>query len=287
MPAVTLPTLLDDAYTRLTEVFGSMRVTVLDHRQALPSRGGEWITAEEIAGGGSGGGSALDRLIAVDHEQGLAAYGVPLRDDVAASFCLHRYAWPLSLLITLPWFLHRRVPRLPVDSVAVNRGEGHWMLRPEGFACLPGDPAAGLPEARVVPDEDALRAELRSAVAEHMGPVLDGFRPRMRRGPRTLWGMVTDEMSESLWYLAELLGEKERAVRELRELLPGGTAPMTGAAAFRELPGRSGDGGAPGTSCTTRTRISCCLYYTIDPQGACLTCPRVDDQERMARLAAG
>ncbi len=85
----------------------------------------------------------------------------------------------------------------------------------------------------VLRSAEALRAELRAAVAEHAGPVLDGFRPLLRRGPHALWGMVTDEITEGLWYVGRLLGQEERAVAELAALLPGGTAPYAGAADFR------------------------------------------------------
>lgn len=141
------------------------------------------------------------------------------------------------LLISLPWFLHRRVPRLPVSEVAFHRTLGRMSVRVGEFACLPDDPAAALPGARVVPDEEALRDEVRAAVAQHLGPLLEGFGPRMRRGRRALWGMVTDEVVESLWYIGNLLGEEQRAMADLEALLPGSTAPYTGGAGFRTLTG--------------------------------------------------
>ncbi|MCW2869948.1 MAG: iron-sulfur protein [Streptomyces oryziradicis] len=124
---------------------------------------------------------------------------------------------------------------------------GRLTVRPRGFACLPEDPASALPGARVVPDTEALRAELRAAVAEHLAPVLDGFRPRMRRGRRAMWGTATDEVTESLWRIGVLLGEEDRAVAELGAPLPGSTAPYAGAADFRTL-------GAPGTPDGTAPR---------------------------------
>ncbi len=134
-------------------------------------------------------------------------------------------------------------------------------VRPAGFACLPGDPAAALPGAHVVDGEEALRGEVRAAMAEHLEPILARFGPPMRRRGRALWGMVTDEVVEGLWYVARLLGEKRRAVRELEALLPGTTKPYAGSAAFREL---NGPDGAP---LPTRDRVSCCMFYTVRPRG--------------------
>ncbi|MFJ7070428.1 (2Fe-2S)-binding protein [Streptomyces sp. NPDC101115] len=266
------------AYARLAEVFPGLRVDELAGDERLP-RGTGWVAADELGAGGDG----LDAFLAWDDAQVRRDYGRAARPDVVASFALHRYAWPTCLLVTLPWFLHRRVPRLPAHDVAFQRALGRVAVRIGEFACLPGDPAATLPGARVVADEESLRAEVRDALAEHFEQVLAGFGPRMRRGRRALWGMVTDEIVEGLWYIAELLGEEGRALAELERLMPGTTKPYAGAAGFRELPGSAE---ACGTARVTRDRASCCFFYTLRPEDTCLTCPRTADPERVRRLTA-
>ncbi|TXS18680.1 (2Fe-2S)-binding protein [Streptomyces sp. wa22] len=271
--AATAPSPLTAAYERLAGAFPGLRAEVLTDDVAAPSGNG-WVGAAELAAGGA----ALDDFLAWDEAQVLRDYGTQARPDVVASFGLHRYAWPACLLVTLPWFTHRRVPRIPVAGVSFHRGLGHLTLRVDEFACLPDDPAAGTPGARVVPDEAALRVEVLDAVAQHIGPVLDGFRPRMRRGKRALWGMATDEIVEGLWYVAHLLGEESRAMRELELLLPGTTKPYVGTAGFRELTGPNGE------SLPTRDRASCCLFYTLRPEDTCVTCPRTCDADRVRKL---
>ncbi|MCS0635430.1 (2Fe-2S)-binding protein [Streptomyces sp. LP05-1] len=270
-----LPSPVADAYARLAEVFPGLRVGELAEDERAP-RGGAWVGADELAAGGA----ELDAFLAWDDAQVLRDYGERGRPDVIASFGLHRYAWTACLLVTIPWFLRRRVPRVPAADVSFERVRGRMAVRVRQFACLPGDPAAALPGARVVPDEEALRAEVRAAVAEHLDPVLGGFGPRMRRGKRALWGMVTDEIVESLWYVSHLLGEESRARTELELLLPGATKPYVGTAAFRELTGPDG------TPLPTRDRASCCLFYTVRPDDTCVTCPRTCDAERVRRLSA-
>jgi hypothetical protein len=269
-----------DAYARLSEAFPGLTITELGPGQPAP-RGGGWIAAAALAEGGAD----LDAFLAWDDAQVVRDYGQKARPDVIASFGLHRYAWPACLLITVPWFLHRRVPRYPVTHVSYDRTApglsiGRLAVRPAGFACLPGDPAAALPGARVVDGEEALRAEVRAAVAEHLEPVLAGFGPRMRRRGRALWGMATDEVVEGLWYVAHLLGEQERARHELELLLPGATKPYVGSAAFRELTGPDGE------RLPTRDRASCCMFYTVRPEDTCATCPRTCDADRVAKLTA-
>ncbi|MFI6037227.1 (2Fe-2S)-binding protein [Streptomyces sp. NPDC051315] len=274
------PSPVTDAYARLTEVFPGLTVRELRDGEPAP-RGGGWVAAADLAQGGA----ALEAFLAWDDAQVVRDYGQKARPDVVASFGLHRYAWPACLLITVPWFLHRRVPRFPVTHVSYDRtGDGMRMAvrAPASFACLPDDPAAALPGARVVADEEALRAEVRAAIAEHHEPVLAGFGPRARRRGRALWGMVTDEVVEGLWYVAHLLGEDEqrRARRELELLLPGATRPYVGSAAFRELTGPDGE------SLPTRDRASCCMFYTVRPEDTCATCPRTCDADRVSKLTA-
>ncbi|MBP0460044.1 (2Fe-2S)-binding protein [Streptomyces montanisoli] len=263
-----------DVYRRLADVFPTLRVDVRDGGEA-PRTGDGWLTAEELVRGGP----AFEAFLGRDEEQIARDWGRAARPDVIASMALHRYAWPACLLFTLPWFLARRVPSIPVGALSFQRGLGRMSVALGEFACLPDDPAAASPGARVVPDEDALRAEVRAAVAEHLAPVLGTFGPRMRRRGRALWGMATDEIVEGLWYVGHLLGEEERAVAELRRLLPEPVAPYAGSAAFRELTVRDGQ------SVPTRDRVTCCLFYTLRPDSTCATCPRTCDSERARKLS--
>ncbi|MEU5421861.1 (2Fe-2S)-binding protein [Streptomyces sp. NPDC020667] len=258
-----------DAYARLAELLPRPAVSM-----EPPRRGDGWVTAAGLAAGGA----ELDAFLAWDDEQLLRDHGERARPDVVASVGLHRYAWALCLLVTVPWFLCRRVVRLPVEAVSCHREQGRMTARITEFACLADDPAAGDPGARVVADEEELRARVREAVAEHLAPVLAAFRPRMRRGSRALWGMATDELAEGLWRLGGLLGEGPRVERELELLLPGATPPYAGGAAFRALTGPAGE------SLRTRDRASCCLFYTLRPDDTCLTCPRTGDAVRVARM---
>ncbi|MEH0639028.1 (2Fe-2S)-binding protein [Streptomyces bottropensis] len=198
---------------------------------------------------------------------------------VAASRALHDYAWSVGLLMSGVWYLERRVPRIAPDDIRVDLATGMFEVRPgAGLVCLPDDPVAVLPGARAVPHEEALRAGLRAAVADHMGPVLDAMGPYVRRGSRALWGLVSDDLVSGLWYLGRARGDEAAGVRAASAVLPTAHAPFPGGADFRSL--RTSDG----RDHPTRTRVGCCLYYTIRPAGACSTCPRTCDAERLRRL---
>ncbi|MFD7256878.1 (2Fe-2S)-binding protein [Streptomyces sp. NPDC059874] len=222
---------------------------------------------------------ALDAFVAAEAARIRAGHGHDPRPDVAASRALHDYLWTVSLLMSGAWYLERRVPRIRPREVRVDLSTGAFEIVPgAGFACLPGDPAAHLPGARVVADEEALRAELRAAVADHVRPLLAAIGPRVRRRDRALWGMVADDLVSGIWYLGRALGQEDHAVREATELLPTAIAPFPGGADFRRLADREGH------LHPTRTRLGCCMYYTLDSARACATCPRTCDAERLRRI---
>ncbi|MFB8236045.1 (2Fe-2S)-binding protein [Kitasatospora purpeofusca] len=276
------------AYRRLGEVLPALRV-----RCAPPRSGRGWLAGADLVARPA----ALRELISHDARQGLARYGRPLRPDVAAGIGLHRFVWPAALLFTLPWFLERRVPLLAPGDIALRRRTGELTVRPGAFLCLPDDPAAPAPApraaatpappgARTVPDEAALAAGLRSALADFLTPVLDAFRPEVRRGPRTLWAMATDAVVEGLWYAGGLLGEEERARTELAALFAPGvsgasgpTEPRAARPAPECAPFTPGAGftapASGGTERSDRCRASCCLVYTARAEAMCDGCPRV------------
>ncbi|MFG3258777.1 (2Fe-2S)-binding protein [Streptomyces sp. NPDC048172] len=221
----------------------------------------------------------LDAWIAAEAARVRARHGHEPRHDVAASRTLHTYLWSVSLLISGPWYLERRVPRLAPHEVALDlAGDVLEIVPGTDFACLPDDPAASAPGARVVAHEEALRAELRSAVADHVRPLLTAVGPRVRRGARALWGMVSDDLVSAIWHVGRVLGEERHAAGEATRVLPEPVRPFPGGAAFRELPGTEG------RSHLTRTRLGCCMYYTLAAAEACVTCPRTCDTERLRRL---
>ncbi|MCX5209609.1 (2Fe-2S)-binding protein [Kitasatospora sp. NBC_00240] len=266
--AVDLP---GGTYHRLAARCPALRVELTTAQGPAATPGQDWAGMADVE-------LHLDRLIAGEATRILAGHDCTPRDHVAASRLLHHYLWTVCLLVSGPWYLERRVPRIRPEDVWIDPVGGGLALRPGDFACLPDDPAAGLPGARVLAGEAELRAELRAVVAGHVTPVLAAFQAPLKRGPRALWGMVTDDLVSGVWYLGRMLGEEGAAVAAATALLPGDTPPFPGAAAFRTLPGTEG------RLHRTRTRLGCCLYYTVRPAETCLTCPRTGDAERVRRL---
>ncbi|MBC2874193.1 MULTISPECIES: (2Fe-2S)-binding protein [Streptomyces] len=239
-----------------------------------------------VAPAGPVDGLTADRLVrdpaAREHLRELAgarmrdAGGRDPRPDVAAMDALHLYAFHAAVAMSGPWFLERRVPLFTPGGIGCDPAAATLSVLPSALLCLPDDPAAGRPGVRVVSDEERLAAALREAVARHLAPVLEAFRPLLRRGPRAVWGLATDELAESVWYVGRATGDEGRAARAADALLPGGTPPYVGAAGFRPCGGDAGAAAGAGTD-HTRTRVNCCLWYTVTPDRLCGTCPRRTD----------
>ncbi|MFI0941508.1 (2Fe-2S)-binding protein [Streptomyces sp. NPDC021020] len=247
---------LDEAYRQLAEAC-ELDLTV---GAPGPADGPDWVDGGRLARDPA----ALRAWLDDEADRIGAACGKRLPGHVAASRALHGYLWSVGLLISGPWYLQRRVPRLRPEDVRLGPG-GALHVVPAPFACLPADPAAGRPEATVLDGERELRAELRRAVADHVAPLFAALRPHLRRGERALWGMAGDDLIGGLWDLGAALGDEEHGAALATLVLPGPRAPFPGGADFRRLP--DGEG-------LTRTRAGCCLYYVVDPDDICGTCPR-------------
>ncbi|MET9799665.1 (2Fe-2S)-binding protein [Streptomyces sp. NPDC006368] len=247
MPSSVLPSPLctaaarpvADAYRRMAAASPFLRLEVGE-----PGTGDDWIGARRLAEDPD----ALDALVAAEERRIRDAYGVRPRSDVAPTWVLHRYAFTVALAISGPWYLEGRVPRLTPDGTTYGR-------RTRRLVVAEAEAATARPGGEEL---------VREVVAAHLAPVLEAFRPLVRRGERGMWGLVTDALAQGLWHLGRGLGDEWAAVRAAESLLPGRTAPLAGAAGFRPDPQ-----GEP-----TRTRVGCCLLYTVRPEEICATCPR-------------
>lgn len=263
---------LDTDYRLLLDLCPVLRVRLLAADEPAPARALGWYSAVELATDPA----ALEAALAGEAARiapVAAGHGTAPRPHVAASRLLHHYLWSVCVLIAGPWRLGGRVPSIDGANLWFHAPTGDFALRPHAHVTLPG--------------EDELRAELRAAVVAHVEPLLAAFAAPTRRGTRALWGMVTDDLASAIWYLGKRLDEsagsavpveEDAAVAAATAVLPGHTDPLLGAADFRVLCGEDG------RAHHTRTRLGCCLYYAIEPGGACVTCPRTGDEERLLRL---
>lgn len=188
-------------------------------------------------------------------------------------------AWYLTVparMGTLLFQTARRVPRLDPAALAVRLDGARPVaiaLLDDRFACLPGDPAACLPEATPVPGDAALAAVLRGRYAAHAARFRTASTDLalalgVRLGRRTLWAMATDTLDGASWRVGQALGRTDAGASDAALVLPGVVTPFSSASTMRP----------DSTGGWTRARLSCCFHYVLTHgMGPCATCPRLCD----------
>ncbi|MGH3616062.1 MAG: (2Fe-2S)-binding protein [Pseudonocardia sp.] len=203
----------------------------------------------------------------------------------SATYVLSWYAAIPAFMGAVSFRLDRRVPRLAPEALGFHRHQREH--RPDGIAlldgrfwCLPDDPAAEDPVATVVADEQVLAAVLRGQLRAHADAFLVGYDPGVRLPRRALLGVFFDALDGAIWAAGKRIGCEGAGVRDAAIVLPGGTPEFgDGSALYRLVDAR-------GREHVSRRRVACCYYYRLSgAEGACFTCPRTTDEERVIRAA--
>lgn len=236
--------------------------------------GSDWTTAAGLSADPNLLGTLIERI-----ERGC---GIEDRAYAGTSL-LRSYLWRILTTSVATFLTERRLPDLRAENVALHFGDGGFaeglaFVSPRFFA-LPEDPEAGHPLAAVLLSEKEFLYHVREALAAtHLPALIPALRSlRVRRGKRSLWDASADVCAEAFLFVGQSLGREEEALSFAQELLSG-PPPLSGPTSFFVLE-------QDGEKRTSRVRSTCCLYYKLG-NGPCLTCPRLTDEERRARLAA-
>jgi hypothetical protein len=131
----------------------------------------------------------------------------------AAALAWKAYTYWLALPAVLGFASARRVPLLTGDNVLIHFDDPRPLvtvgLRPDiPVAVLASDPLAlsGLPQVKVVADDAALLAELRTSLLDqHLNPMLEAIHGRVRLGKRTLLGSLSSGVAYAVLRSADVL----------------------------------------------------------------------------------
>ena len=146
----------------------------------------------------------------------------------AAALAWKAYTYWLALPAVVGYASARRIPLLTSTNVLMHVRDPRPLvtlgLHPgTPVAVLPNDPLAlsGLPQVRVVPDEEALLAEFRrSLLDEHLTPLLNAIHDRVRLGKRTLLGSLSSAVAYGILRSADALpGPSAETVARLHRAL--------------------------------------------------------------------
>ncbi len=216
-------------------------------------------------------------------DQIMARYAVAER-KAAATFFMGSYSWYVGAAALGCYLAEGRVPSLAPEHVAVNLaaadGRMQVALLDQGFAALPGDPAAADQFVRLVGDAAALGTLLRTQIEAHMAAMITLIHRRTSLGQRAQWNLVADACAELCLRIGEKLPDLERGCAEGLALIKAPGSPLQPSrTSYLTL--------AEGERCQTfRLRGGCCLYYKTPGGTNCSTCPLIAPAEQEARLRA-
>jgi hypothetical protein len=122
---------------------------------------------------------------------------------VATALAWKQYTYWLLLPAVLGYARSRRLPVMSAGNVLVQPCGGTVLVRlgldTSRVTVLAGDPLAGAPGTRVVPDEAALLDDFRRTVLdEHLAPMLEHLHGLAQLGRRTLLGSVASAICYAL-----------------------------------------------------------------------------------------
>jgi hypothetical protein len=191
--------------------------------------------------------------------------------------------------VTAALVLERRAWTVAAGHLAVHGDDDQVALRDASVLVLPDDPAAGHPDAEVVPDLPTLLDRVAADAVATLRPLLDAVRAATRYGLVPLWNGAADAVRGAAHYAPLYAGaDRERAHAV-------GAALVDALAAHgARLRGRGGRQVVAWGAETYRVpvRAACCLYYRTDPEverpsdAHCMTCPFLCSSDRRQRFGA-
>ncbi len=224
----------------------------------------------------TGAGLAGDRGFAAAFHQTerdvTARTGCPPRAYVTSTLLLMDYSWCVAAALVGPVLLADRLVDPVPGGVAARFAADETVLP---YWRIQVTPAASRPADRRHP---GTLSAVRSRYAELIRPVVEAAARHGSRRIDGLWRTATDTIATACWAIGGQLGDEQAGVDLAERLLADPVRPLRGRAGFRRLPLTGGG------DVTTRERGYCCFYYTLD-HPVCVTCPRIDDTARAARLS--
>lgn len=211
--------------------------------------------------------------------------------SVAAVRVVGRFGHSLLGRAMAALVLERRAHDVSPENVALHLDEDGRVdrvaVRRATVGVLPGDPAAGSPDAVVLPGEEALLDWVAQRAIGTLTPVVDQLRVASRFGVVPQWNALADAVLGSATFVPLYAGADETAGRTLGEALLDA---LVARGARIRTRGGTEVLARRGRSYALPVRGSCCLHYKTEPEVVdegdqyCSTCPFLADDLRRRRF---
>ncbi|SFH84186.1 (2Fe-2S)-binding protein [Albimonas pacifica] len=220
-----------------------------------------------------------------------------LTDKILAASLIILASGPVSTLAAACLLGAGIVPRLGAERVAFAVGTAasaqerdpiHLDLLDPGFDAAPG-PFAAHPQARPLPDRDALRTRMREELEGFLAPLVAALHRETRLSRAALWRLAGDAVAGEFLDVGRFLGREDLARDDALAILKVPGAPMTNPQ-LRYLEVEIPDPQRPDRPLLRRSfraRGGCCLWKDLPGASLCTTCVLRPEAEMRARVEAG
>lgn len=216
----------------------------------------------------------------------VSAYGRDFVDTdnrhLAASAFTIAYLTRLTYPLISQYVLERRVIDISLSNLEFHtdgqRFNGTALASPR-FAALPDDPAAGHPDAEIVPDDAALYARLKKQLFDYnFDIVIPSLRRAAQASIKVSWNAVAASCAQVFYWLYELTEDTESIVRHAEAFFGDPSSPVYDEVRM-ELVAHQGKNGY------FARRAGCCLFWRIrDEDVYCSGCILLSDEEQTIRF---
>jgi hypothetical protein len=189
--------------------------------------------------------------------------------------------------VTAALVLDRRAWDVRAGNLAVHPDTDRVAVRAASLLLLPDDPAAGHPDAEVLPDLPALLHRVAADAVVTLRPLLDAVRAATRYGLVPLWNSAADAVRGAAHYAPIYAGVEREGARAVGAALVDALAAQ--GARLRDRGGQQRVEWGTETY-TVPVRAACCLSYKTEPEverpsdAYCMTCPFLCSPDRRERF---
>ena len=211
----------------------------------------------------------------------VSAYGRDFVDTdnrhLAASAFTIAYLTRLTYPLISQYVLERRVIDISLSNLEFHtdgqRFNGTALASPR-FAALQDDPAAGHPDAEIVPDDAALYARLKKQLFDYnFDIVIPSLRRAAQASIKVSWNAVAASCAQVFYWLYELTEDTESIVRHAEAFFGDPSSPVYDEVRM-ELVAHQGKNGY------FARRAGCCLFWRIRNEDVyCSGCILLSDRK--------
>jgi ferric iron reductase protein FhuF len=253
-----------DSHPLVASLAEAGRISSYFQMPLVDIRDGGWTSARDLF---LGDDEYLRRLV---QDYGQAAWGAA-NNHVAGSAFIIAYLTRVVHPALAQLILYRRLPNVSLDNLAFHRTNGRidatGLVHP-CFAALPGDPAAGHPDAIPLADGPALLQQLVAWLFnDNAAPVIEALCRAARASVRVSHNAVAAACAQALHQLYTLAANPDLVAATAAALFQDPASPAYRQVSMEVIEQQGGKRGLFGR------RAGCCLVWrTQRADGYCANC---------------